>query len=187
MKQLVGNLKAETNVDSNTIDVIGQVCGWTLISVGLLYCVMAVLWIRDIAGLGKNESELEVRLIGSNEATVIAVESSVAHAPAAAAASAEDLLLLANIALAMGMTVDDARRRFSGKKGQQEAEKFLKSRATEAISSVQKKVESVVPAAIVQAATTGAINDDDDTHKKKGEDDDELTRMYYAQHATENK
>ena len=207
-KQLGATFKANGINGGGTIETVGVVAGWILISVGLLYVIMSVLCLRKC--LGEEENELGVGLMSGDRTehhttkntTVVNVTSD----------NAADALLVANMAIAMGMSADDCRKRFSGKDGKKAAEKYMKERATQAAShgaTAARDYAASQPA--VQAAskaaaelptynrdsgvsysqppttTNASLNDDDDGPRRrtKQEEDEELERLYYAGRSTE--
>lgn len=213
VKQLVAAVKENADVDTRSMNIIGQVVGWTLISVGFLYVLMSLLCLRKITGVDKND-ELEVSLLGgtasrSSNKTQITVVSGGGGGGGAAAvpvANAADVVLIANMALALGMTTDEAKRFLGGKDGHKAAEKLLKDRANAAKSQALAQAQPyaanavVVGTAVATAAATavpapafttstysqpptsgGGINgDDDEPRRKRVDDDDDLEAAYYG-------
>ena len=117
-KQLVVAIKNEPDVDTGLLEVFGIVCGSILISCGVIFICFTALCVKSFA---ENPNDLATPLNGSDNA---------------------EALLAANLALAMGMTPAEARKKFSKDKGAREAQKYAKERAEEMANLKGKLAES---------------------------------------------
>jgi hypothetical protein len=197
-KQLAASFANTAGLDGykNAVEIIGQVAGWVLISIGVLYVIMSLLCLRKI--VGDADDDLEDGLLKGDKAAAVA-----------SVRNAEDALVIANMAIALGMPVDDCRSMFAGKAGTKSAEKLVKQRAEQLakaagaaavdraayrlepvtssvttaannVNAAATTVNSTVRAATGPSSTGRSLNDDDDNPRRKGMDDEELERAYYA-------
>jgi len=188
-KQLAHAVGDQTGINTEVVSIVGQVCGWTNIGIGIIYMLLSILCLR---GLEKKEGgELEVQLINTGE-----TRSSEANGKGTVAvtvptaANAGDAILLANMALALGISLDAARKRFGGKEGAKEAEKFVKQQA---LTAAQSKFSSPPSAPPMDTPTNnsnrnftaspppgGRSGTEPERGRNLEDEDDELARAYYG-------
>ena len=202
-------------ISANTVETIGTVVGWILISIGGFYIVMSFLCLKKLVGIDRAD-DLEVRLITTggdehhdksnnrSQQRDQKEEDSSKKQPASnrttsgsssATANSEDCILAMNLATALGMSVDEARRFFGGKDGAKEAANYAKSNGKKSSSlayvppatsnsSVSNNEPTKEPVPQKSAATytpkEQAPPQEVEGKKKKLDDDDELEARYYA-------
>lgn len=127
------------------LTTFAQVVGWILISVGALFCIMSVLCIRKITG---EDDDLEEKLLRDSEAEL---------GRASTAMSATDALLISNMAMCLGMTENDCRKRFTGSKGAAEAKNYAKQQQDKLAAAGKGAVQSAAQKA---TDTKNSLNND---------------------------
>lgn len=209
----------DPSISASTLRTIGQVVGWTLISVGLVYVMMALLCLRSMLGVDEG-ADLDVSLLGNtndadSDASPPKASSSSSSSKYDAAERQEQAELLANIALAMGSSEKDLRRKFVGKNGARDAQEHynnvqsklqqleklkaevagrVQQQGREAAKSVTKYEAPIL--VLATSTSTGAsatapppsqeASAPPPSTGRLAEDDDELERAYYAQQARSN-
>jgi hypothetical protein len=186
------------SISPDTLKVIGQVVGWTLISVGLIYVMMSLLCLRSMLGVDEG-ADLDVRLLGegsTDEPPAASLSSSTSYDAAERRDEAE---LLANAALAMGMSEKELRRKFLGKNGAREAQAHFASvkskmeqleklaASSQAVVSQASKGKYESAAVVVASATApppsskevAASAPPPSDRRFTEDDDDDLERAYY--------
>jgi hypothetical protein len=136
-KQLSATVKEDSAVDPSLLEVFGTIAGSVMIGCGLIFCGFTLMCIRSFAD---DPRELSEPLTGGS-------------------AGNADAVLAANLALALGMTPADAKKRFA-KGGAKEAQKYAKERADEvaklkgSLADAQKNFKAGASQATRQAAET---------------------------------
>jgi hypothetical protein len=109
-RTLASAVKAESDGDdggAGAMKVMGQVVGWIMIVVGITFMLMSLMCIRNCTPETDKDRELEAALNGDSSG-----------------GSSKDAILAANLAIALGMSPEEARKKFKGSKGAKEANKF---------------------------------------------------------------
>lgn len=180
-KQLYAAVKDDPNVNADLLENFGTVVGSILIACGSIYCIFTFMCVK---GFNEAPSALAEPLVGDNS----------------------DAILAANLAMALGISPADAKKRFAKDKGAKEAQKVAKERADE-IAALQKQVGKALQGAAsatraaadssktfvastnqstersagyVPVTSPAPSKNDDDDGRKKGDDEDELMRAYYG-------
>lgn len=198
------------------MEVFGKVIAWVEIAVGFIYVIQSAFCLRRLLDEPDLTQDLQVSLIqpeAKSGSTTTTVTVNAPPAPGGSTSTAvADAMVITNLAIALGLTSDEARRRFSGNNGRQEAEKFARERANQAANAATARAQQsaasfAAPAAASQSSlqpqssqvaaplptnaaassSQAALPDpfaDDDVggRRKKMDDDDELERQYYATH-----
>ena len=189
------------SISPETLRVIGAVVGWVLISVGLIYVMMSVLCLRSMLGVDEG-ADLDVSLLG-NDSGARDLESGKSGGSSSSYSTDErrdDLELIANMALALGMSEKDIRRKFAGKNGAREAQAYygeakkrieqltqlaaaapqLPAAAAVATAAVQhQKAKYEPPTASAPPPATATAPPPTDSSPRLADDDEDLERMYY--------
>eukprot|EP00672_Neobodo_designis_P026259 CAMPEP_0174832924 /NCGR_PEP_ID=MMETSP1114-20130205/3927_1 /TAXON_ID=312471 /ORGANISM="Neobodo designis, Strain CCAP 1951/1" /LENGTH=309 /DNA_ID=CAMNT_0016066791 /DNA_START=144 /DNA_END=1073 /DNA_ORIENTATION=- len=134
-KQLAAAIGDDPDVDKGLLETFGIIVGSVLIACGTIFIIFTALCVKSFA---EHPSDLETPLSGGDNA---------------------EALLAANMALALGMTPAEARKKFSKDKGAREAQKFAKERAEEMANLKGKLAESQKFAADAKKAGARAAAD----------------------------
>lgn len=121
-KQLYAAVKEDKNVNADLLENFGTVVGSIMIGCGTIYIIFTFLCVKSFSEM----PELDAPLMGGG------------------AADASDAILAANLAVALGMTPADAKKRFA-KNGAKEAQKMAKERAEE-MATLQAKLNKAAQA-----------------------------------------
>jgi len=158
---------------------MGQVAGWMLIGVGLIFFIMSLMCLRQLEtseeDLSESHAGEEVLIVSENKEKK--GEKGDDKKPSAA-----DILLISNMAAALGLSVDAARKKYST--GKVDIDKAAASApsgkkyvpppgAMEAVNAAHGGGSGPAP---IESTKSAADTDS----RRKFQDDDDLEKMYYA-------
>ena len=133
---------------SDALKIVGVVVGWILISVGALYCVLGALCVHRYT-MTDRDKQLEASLLAGPSGD-----------------TSTDAVLAANLALGLGMTPDQAKKKFKGSSGAKEASAYAKKQQEElaklkrGLDEAQRKAKDAAAVAAVQSAAAVAATKD---------------------------
>ena len=182
--------------EADTFTTVSQVCGWTLIGVAILYVFMTLTCMHKIFGLDS---------LNDVNATLIVVRSGVSReddytnmsTSKSSSSSKEDAEIISNLCIALNITSREARSRFGGSGGAEEARKMRRDQQSKASAATfddadnynskpnKTGSDAYDPPQVVStggSAYTPAAGDDDDEDPKarRRREQDELDAQYYA-------
>ena len=130
---------------ANVMKVLATVAGWILISVGAIYLLLGVLCLRAAMDIDDDRKLEEALHEGGGGG----------GGGGGGSSSSEDAVLAANLALAMGIGLKDAKKKFGGAAGAKAARDHAKD-ALEKAAKVEKELEAAQRRARDQAAIARA-------------------------------
>lgn len=190
--------------ETEKFTLASQVCGWTLIGVACLYVLMTITCMHRIFGLDSLndvDATLTIHHHHHEEGSRAAESSSSSTGnknKSSSSGTKEDADIISNMAIALNITSREARSRFAGSGGAEEARRMRTEalRASSAkfdeaddYSSKKKQADYAAPLIVSTsgdgppAAYTPAAGDDDDDDNpraRRQREQDALDAAYYA-------